>query len=130
MTRLQIALALASALMAGPALSQAPPAHDGHHEHGSQSAQGQALPTAPNGDWAYVGRDNPKPVMRNRWTMIPGESGAMYRSAAGMPVADRCRALLASPRIMVDIETRAACGEAGSASAPVAPTQTDHSLHR
>jgi len=130
MRRLRIALVSALALAAGPAFPQAQPGHTGHAGHESAAGQSRSMPAAQDGGWDYGGRDNPKPATRNRWIMIPGESGAMYRSAAGMSPADRCRALLGSSRIIVDAETRAACGDAAPAAAPAEPVHTDHSQHR
>jgi hypothetical protein len=60
--------------------------------------------------------------------MVPGESGAMYRSARDMTPEQRCKALLGNPRTIVDVETRAACGDGEAAPTPAAPA-TDHSKH-
>jgi hypothetical protein len=127
---IHIAMALTFALAAGPASAQTRAGHEDHQGHGSQAGQAPAPPTGQDGDWAYGGRDNPRTVTRNRWIMVPGESGAMYRSAAGVSPADRCRALLGSPRTIVDEGTRAACGRPSASTAPVAPPHADHSQHR
>jgi len=109
--------------MGGQAAPQAAPAPGGHQGHGA------AAPSA-TGDWAYVGRDNPKPTTRNRWVMVPGEGGAMYRSAKDMTPDQRCKALLGNPRIIVDAATREACGDTSAPPAPSAqPSGVDHSKH-
>lgn len=151
-----LAAALVSSLVASAALAQGhaghgappparPPADQGHggHTMGGQPApqatpapdgqghqgHGAAAPAA-NGDWAYVGRDNPKPASRNRWVMVPGESGAMYRSAKDMTPDQRCKALLANPRTIVDLATREACGDTSAPPATSAqPSGADHSKH-
>jgi hypothetical protein len=126
------AIVVFGALLAVPAAAQH---HGGHPAPAAQphdpGHRGHGAAAGPEADgWSYLARDNPKPASRNRWVMVPGESGAMYRSAKDMSVAERCRALLGSPRIIVDEATRAACGGAGATPVPAGPAHIDHSRHR
>jgi hypothetical protein len=112
---------------APPASQPAPASSAGHEDHQGHGAS--AAPTAEDA-WSYAGRDNPKPIGRNRWVMVPGESGAMYRSAKDLTPDQRCKALLGNPRTIVDEATRAACGGENATPIPAAPVHTDHSQHR
>jgi hypothetical protein len=127
---LPIALALVGSLFAAAALAQDHSGHRGPASTRPHQGHGAAVAPTTANEWSYLGRDNPKPATRNRWVMVPGESGAMYRSAKDMTPEQRCKALLGNPRTIVDDATRAACGRPAAAPAPAAPAHTDHSQHR
>lgn len=91
--------------------------HAGHgmgHGAGSPAAEG---------DWAYTGRDNPKPHTENRWEMVPVPGyGHMFVSTEGLSPQTVCAAL-ANPGVMVDEATRAKCGFPARPSNADAPAQ-------
>ena len=79
---------------------------------------------ADNGDgaWSYLERDNPEPYRADeRYETVPVPGfGHMYVTAERVDADTRCDALLEASHVMVDRETREACGETVS---------TDHDDH-
>lgn len=82
--------------------------HDGHGGHHADNADGA---------WSYLERDNPEPYRaEERYQMVPVPGfGHMYVTAERVDKDTRCEALLEASHVMVDRETREACGETASA---------------
>ncbi|MBM3516571.1 MAG: hypothetical protein FJX56_01550 [Alphaproteobacteria bacterium] len=83
------------------------------------SAHGEA---AGGGNWTYADRGAPAPAAE-RWEMLPSGDGPMFVAAGDIGDAERCRALLASRRTLMDEATRARC--AAITAAPSAPEPAD-----
>lgn len=98
------------AVEAAPTPAPAASGHEAHSMTMPDEHAGHRMPATTTGTWSYIGRDNPKPTTESRWEMLPvPEYGHMFISAQEHDLALRCRAL-ASPGVMVDRATRAACG--------------------
>jgi len=70
-----------------------------------------------DGDWFYMGRENPAMRYHGRLEAIPiaasGEIG--FRMASEAPLEERCGALMSQNHLAVDRTLRAACGETPNA---------------
>lgn len=128
MTLIASAALIASWVGAGYAQSSKDP-HAGHHVQGDQPApqqggraeQGAAMQkgdphaghqmpsTTMTGPWAHTAAGSPPPHTRDRWEMVPAGDSPLFVSAHGLSKEQRCGAINASKRIMVDEATRAAC---------------------
>lgn len=137
-----LTLTAALALLSGFAYAQAQGGHAGHQmpsgasgpQQGGRTEQGAAMqsgggdeghnmaPGSATGSWAHTAATNPPPHQKNRWEMAPVGDSPLYVSASGMSREERCAALKASSRVMVDEATKAACAGV-VAQAPAAHAQ-------
>ena len=103
----------------GPLAAQEQSDHEGHDMAAMGHDMAAMMSVGEGGSWSYVGRNNPKMQMHERWEMVPvAARRGVAISATGMTREERCAALMTAQNIMLDRATRAACGGARQPAIP------------
>lgn len=127
MNRQLLATLLFALALAGSPLALAENDHDhgeDHGDHGDHAGDGE-------GPWSYLERDNPTPYAPDeRHEMLPvPQFGHMYIHAGRVDAETRCDALMEASQVMVDRQTREACGETVEADHDGHEGQENHDDH-